>query len=211
MKAKPDEGEGAARHRRVASRPQGGSGQARRNDRRHRRGDEHARRLHVALRRTAMFRKTIDPQQLANISRRSILGTSLGLGALAAAELLGGFKAIAATAGRRAPAARPRHRRSGQGQARHGSVSGARQAGDRYPHEGSRFPSGYVRLQARADQIPRHRDPAVSEGHGEDFVDVQRPIDVPGAGAHRALQAIRRSAAAGSPTCSAMWARLRMT
>jgi hypothetical protein len=46
-----------------------------------------------------MFRKTIDPQLLANISRRSILRTSMGLGALAAAELLGGFKAIAATAG----------------------------------------------------------------------------------------------------------------
>ena len=47
-----------------------------------------------------MFRKPIDPQVLGNISRRSILTTSMGLGALAAAELLGGgFKAIAATAG----------------------------------------------------------------------------------------------------------------
>ncbi len=31
----------------------------------------------------------IDPQELANISRRSILGTSMGLGAIAAAEQLG--------------------------------------------------------------------------------------------------------------------------
>jgi hypothetical protein len=43
-----------------------------------------------------MARKTIDPQLLARISRRSLLGTSLGLGTLAAAELLGGFKGVAA-------------------------------------------------------------------------------------------------------------------
>src|SRR6187551_3627427 len=41
----------------------------------------------------------IDPQLLANLSRRSILGTSLGLGALAATELVGGFKSMAAGAG----------------------------------------------------------------------------------------------------------------
>src|SRR6185312_2179509 len=41
----------------------------------------------------------IDPQELANFSRRSILGTSLGLGAIAAAELLGGGKSLAAGAG----------------------------------------------------------------------------------------------------------------
>src|ERR1700748_474389 len=37
----------------------------------------------------------IDPNTLANISRRSILGTSMGLGAIAAAELLGGGAATA--------------------------------------------------------------------------------------------------------------------
>ena len=41
----------------------------------------------------------IDPQELANFSRRSILGTSLGLGAIAAAELLGGGKSLAAAGG----------------------------------------------------------------------------------------------------------------
>ena len=46
-----------------------------------------------------MSRKMIDPQLLANISRRSVLGTSLGLGALAATELLGGFRSSAATSG----------------------------------------------------------------------------------------------------------------
>jgi hypothetical protein len=42
----------------------------------------------------------IDPQELANFSRRSILGTSLGLGAIAAAELLGGGKSMAAGTGK---------------------------------------------------------------------------------------------------------------
>ena len=42
---------------------------------------------------------TIDPQALANLTRRSILGTSMGLGAIAAAELLGGGKSLAANAG----------------------------------------------------------------------------------------------------------------
>jgi hypothetical protein len=41
----------------------------------------------------------IDPQLLANLSRRSLLGGSLGLGALAATELLGGFKSVAASSG----------------------------------------------------------------------------------------------------------------
>jgi len=41
----------------------------------------------------------IDPQELANISRRSILGTSMGLGAIAAAELLGGGAAKAKGSG----------------------------------------------------------------------------------------------------------------
>ena len=36
----------------------------------------------------------IDPQELANFSRRSILGTGMGLGAIAAAELLGGGKSL---------------------------------------------------------------------------------------------------------------------
>ena len=43
----------------------------------------------------------IDPQDLANLTRRSILGTSMGLGAVAAAELLGG------SASRAAPGAAP--------------------------------------------------------------------------------------------------------
>src|ERR1700761_3576416 len=38
----------------------------------------------------------IDPQELANFTRRSILGTGMGLGAIAAAELLGGGKSLAA-------------------------------------------------------------------------------------------------------------------
>ena len=37
----------------------------------------------------------LDPQQVANFTRRSILGTSMGLGAIAAAELLGGGKSLA--------------------------------------------------------------------------------------------------------------------
>jgi hypothetical protein len=41
----------------------------------------------------------IDPQELANFSRRSILGTGMGLGAIAAAELLGGGKSLAAGSG----------------------------------------------------------------------------------------------------------------
>ena len=41
----------------------------------------------------------IDPQELANISRRSILGTSMGLGAIAAAELLGGGTSLAEGSG----------------------------------------------------------------------------------------------------------------
>ena len=41
----------------------------------------------------------LDPQELANISRRSILGTSMGLGAIAAAELLGGSASTAKTTG----------------------------------------------------------------------------------------------------------------
>jgi hypothetical protein len=41
----------------------------------------------------------IDPQELANFTRRSILGTGMGLGAVAAAELLGGGKSMAAAAG----------------------------------------------------------------------------------------------------------------
>jgi hypothetical protein len=44
----------------------------------------------------------IDPQELANFSRRSILGTSLGLGAIAAAELLGGGTSLAAGTGKAA-------------------------------------------------------------------------------------------------------------
>ncbi|MGZ3371472.1 MAG: DUF1501 domain-containing protein [Caulobacteraceae bacterium] len=46
-----------------------------------------------------MSRKLIDPQEMANLTRRSILGTSMGLGAIAAAELLGGGKSVAASAG----------------------------------------------------------------------------------------------------------------
>src|SRR6476469_4286413 len=41
----------------------------------------------------------IDPQELANFSRRSILGTGMGLGAIAAAELLGGGKVQAKGSG----------------------------------------------------------------------------------------------------------------
>src|SRR4051794_28180110 len=41
----------------------------------------------------------IDPQDLANFSRRSILGTGMGLGAIAAAELLGGGKSRAKDGG----------------------------------------------------------------------------------------------------------------
>ena len=41
----------------------------------------------------------IDPQELANFTRRSILGTSMGLGAIAAAELLGGGKSLAKDGG----------------------------------------------------------------------------------------------------------------
>ncbi len=37
----------------------------------------------------------MDPNELANLTRRSILGTSMGLGAIAAAELLGGGKSLA--------------------------------------------------------------------------------------------------------------------
>src|ERR1700761_4801346 len=42
----------------------------------------------------------IDPQELANFSRRSILGTGMGLGAIAAAELLGGGKSLAKDGGK---------------------------------------------------------------------------------------------------------------
>jgi hypothetical protein len=45
-----------------------------------------------------MSRDKIDPQEHANLRRRAILGTSLGLGALAATELLGGFRTFAADA-----------------------------------------------------------------------------------------------------------------
>ena len=41
----------------------------------------------------------LDPQDLANFSRRSILGTGMGLGAIAAAELLGGGMASAKGSG----------------------------------------------------------------------------------------------------------------
>ena len=41
----------------------------------------------------------LDPQQVANFTRRSILGTSMGLGAVAAAELLGGGRSLAAGTG----------------------------------------------------------------------------------------------------------------
>ena len=41
----------------------------------------------------------IDPQELANFSRRSILGTGMGLGAIAAAELLGGGTSLAKGSG----------------------------------------------------------------------------------------------------------------
>jgi hypothetical protein len=41
----------------------------------------------------------LDPQEVANLTRRSILGTSMGLGAIAAAELLGGGKSMAAGTG----------------------------------------------------------------------------------------------------------------
>lgn len=41
----------------------------------------------------------MDPNELANLTRRSILGTSMGLGAVAAAELLGGGKSLAAGSG----------------------------------------------------------------------------------------------------------------
>ena len=46
-----------------------------------------------------MSREKIDPQDLANLTRRSILGTSMGLGAIAAAELLGGSASKAAASG----------------------------------------------------------------------------------------------------------------
>src|SRR4051812_15543903 len=46
-----------------------------------------------------MSKFDIDPQDLANFSRRSILGTSMGLGAIAAAELLGGGAAKAKGSG----------------------------------------------------------------------------------------------------------------
>src|ERR1700749_3635926 len=42
----------------------------------------------------------IDPQELANFSRRSILGTGMGLGAIAAAKLLGGGKSLAKDGGK---------------------------------------------------------------------------------------------------------------
>src|ERR1700748_964298 len=41
----------------------------------------------------------IDPQELANFSRRSLLGTGMGLGAIAAAELLGGGTSLAKAGG----------------------------------------------------------------------------------------------------------------
>jgi hypothetical protein len=41
----------------------------------------------------------IDPQDLANFTRRSILGTSMGLGAIAAAELLGSGRSLAKEGG----------------------------------------------------------------------------------------------------------------
>ena len=37
----------------------------------------------------------MEREDLANLTRRSILGTSMGLGAIAAAELLGGSKSLA--------------------------------------------------------------------------------------------------------------------
>jgi hypothetical protein len=43
-----------------------------------------------------MSQKMIDPQVLANLSRRALLGTSMGLGAIAAAELIGGRRSVAA-------------------------------------------------------------------------------------------------------------------
>src|SRR6201991_5148567 len=42
-----------------------------------------------------MSRKMIDREELANLTRRSILGTSMGLGAIAAAELLGSGRSMA--------------------------------------------------------------------------------------------------------------------
>src|ERR1700749_1957889 len=41
----------------------------------------------------------MEREDLANLTRRSILGTSMGLGAIAAAEVLGGGKSRAAAAG----------------------------------------------------------------------------------------------------------------
>ncbi|MGZ6012873.1 MAG: DUF1501 domain-containing protein, partial [Caulobacteraceae bacterium] len=41
----------------------------------------------------------LDPQDIANFTRRSILGTSMGLGAIAAAELLGGGRSLAKDGG----------------------------------------------------------------------------------------------------------------
>jgi len=37
----------------------------------------------------------IDPRQLANLTRRAVLGSSMGLGAIAAAKLLGGGRSLA--------------------------------------------------------------------------------------------------------------------
>src|SRR5471032_2678355 len=41
----------------------------------------------------------IDPNELANVMRRSILGASMGIGAIAAAELLGGGRSLAKGSG----------------------------------------------------------------------------------------------------------------
>ena len=41
----------------------------------------------------------IDPNELANLTRRAMLGSSMGLGTIAAAELLGGGKSLAKASG----------------------------------------------------------------------------------------------------------------
>ncbi|MDB5458578.1 MAG: hypothetical protein JWO72_319, partial [Caulobacteraceae bacterium] len=47
-----------------------------------------------------MSKKTdFDPTELANLTRRAMMGSSMGLGAIAAAELLGGGKSLAKGAG----------------------------------------------------------------------------------------------------------------
>ena len=45
----------------------------------------------------------IGPEELANFTRRSLLGTSMGLGAIAAAELLGGRSGRTACRARSGP------------------------------------------------------------------------------------------------------------